>query len=487
VVDRAPGWLVEFGKSVFGLGDKPALVAGTVVLALLFGIGFGLAAARRPSIGVAGFAGFGLLGLAAITADAQGSFGAGLFISLVATSVGIFLLLRLVGLAGASLTAPPEAMADPESSPVITDTPTTPAVSRRSFLNWAGAAGVASVGAVAASRAVQSRSAVSTARDEVVLGEAAESEVADVLAEAELGELASTPGLSPLVTANDDFYLIDTALVKPRVDPETWSMSIHGMVDQELTFTYQELLDRAETVAPVTLSCVSNEVGGDLVGNAVWQGVPLVELLDEAGVHPEATQVASRSVDGWSCGFPTEVLNDGRTALVAVGMNGEPLPVEHGFPARLVVSGLYGYVSATKWLRDIELTTLEGFNGYWVPRGWSKLGPVKTQSRIDTPQRGERVTADTPVAIAGVAWAPDTGITKVEVQVDDGEWQEAELGESLGPDAWRQWFLPWTPPEGGHTIKVRATDESGYTQTQDRAQPAPDGATGWHQINVQAV
>ena len=309
----------------------------------------------------------------------------------------------------------------------------------------------------------------------------------EILTEAASSELAGTPGLTPLVIPNDEFYLIDTALVKPQVDPGGWSMTIRGMVDREVTLTYEELLDRSTTVAPVTLSCVSNEVGGDLVGNAVWQGVPLVELLDEAGVRPGATQIASRSVDGWTCGFPTEAAYDGRTALVAVAMNGEPLPVAHGFPARLVVSGLYGYVSATKWLSEIELTTLEDFNGYWIPRGWSKDGPVKTQSRIDTPRPGERVQADAPVAIAGVAWAPDTGIKVVEVQIDDGEWQQADLGESLGADAWRQWLLSWTPSAGSHTIRVRATDDSGYTQTSDRAAPAPSGATGWHEITVEAA
>ncbi len=496
VVDNAPSWFVEFGKWAFGLADKPALIVGTVIISLVLGCAFGLAAARRRSVGIAAFTGFGVLGLLAIATDSQGGFWAGLFISVVAVAAGLAVLFRLLSLARVETSEKSEVLdpaATEQSSTEVPsqlqpplDSPTTPAVSRRAFLNWAGAAGVASAGAVAAGRAIQSQSAVTSAREEVVLGEAAETEAAEVLAEAELGDLASTPGLSPLVVPNDEFYLIDTALVKPRVDPDNWSMKIHGMVDQELTFTYQDLLDRAETVAPVTLSCVSNEVGGTLVGNAVWQGVPLLELLDEAGVQPEATQVASRSVDGWSCGFPTEALQDGRTALVAVAMNGEPLPVKHGFPARLVVSGLYGYVSATKWLQEIELTTLEDFNGYWIPRGWSKLGPVKTQSRIDTPGRGDRVAADTPVAIAGVAWAPAKGIDRVEVQIDEGEWQEAELGESLGPDAWRQWMLAWTPTAGDHTIKVRATDLTGYTQTSDRSAPAPDGATGWHQISVKA-
>ncbi len=214
--------------------------------------------------------------------------------------------------------------------------------------------------------------------------------------------------------------------------------------------------------------------------------MPLSELLDEAGVQPGATQIRSASVDGWDCGFPTEAAYDGRTALVAVAMNGEPLPLAHGFPVRLVVAGLYGYVSATKWLQEIELTTLEDFDGYWIPRGWAKDAPIKTQSRIDTPRSGSRVTAGVDVAIAGVAWAPNVGIEKVEVQVDDGPWQEADLGDSLGANAWRQWYLPWTPVEGRHDVRVRATDGSGVTQTETRTQPAPDGASGWHQITVDA-
>jgi len=268
------------------------------------------------------------------------------------------------------------------------------------------------------------------------------------------------------------------------VDPSDWQLTIKGMVDRELTFSYEDLLARANTIAPVTLSCVSNTIGGNLVGNAVWQGIPLSELLDEAGVQDGASQIRSASVDGWDCGFPTEAAFDGRTALVAIAMNGEPLPVDHGFPARLVVSGLYGYVSATKWLKEIELTTWEGFDGFWVPRGWSKIGPVKTQSRIDTPRSGSTVEGGT-VPIGGVAWAPNKGVVKVEVRVDDGPWQEAQLGEALGVNAWRQWSLAWTGATAGtHTLQVRATDGDGTTQTDVVTRPDPDGASGWHTIAV---
>ena len=236
---------------------------------------------------------------------------------------------------------------------------------------------------------------------------------------------------------------------------------------------------RPQVQRTVTLCCVSNEVGGDLISNAVWQGVLLADLLKQAGVKPSAEQVFSTSVDGWTSGFPVSVALDGRDALVALGMNGAPLPLEHGFPVRLVIPGLYGYVSATKWLSTIELTTWDAHEGYWVPRGWSRDGPVKTQSRIDVPSSSVRTVAG-PVAIAGIAWAQHRGIAKVEVQVDDRPWQVATLSSQDVDDAWRQWMLPWDATEGTHTVKVRATDKTGVTQTDQVAPPDPDGATGYH-------
>jgi hypothetical protein len=236
----------------------------------------------------------------------------------------------------------------------------------------------------------------------------------------------------------------------------------------------------------VTIACVSNEVGGDLVGNARWTGVRLVDVLDQAGVRPEATQIVGRSVDGWTSGFPTELAYDGRDPLIAVGMNGEPLPARHGFPARLIVPGLYGYVSATKWLAEIELTRWEDFDAYWVPRGWSKEGPIKTQSRIDHPRRGERISAPDAV-FAGVAWAPGRGISRVDVRVDAGDWIEAELTTPLSGDAWVQWRVAIPVDPGEHTVTVRATDGTGATQTSETQRPAPDGATGHHRVDFRAV
>ncbi len=488
VIDNAPVWFVELGKSVFGLADKPALVLGTIILSLVLGAVLGVAARTRPAVGIAGFVVFGFVGLVSIGTDAQGSWAAAITASLVAVVVGVGILLFLGSTT--RVTREAEVGLRPRSVPTSgapVASPTDPPVSRRRFLSFAGVIGVTAAVVAASSREIRNRSSAADARAAVELTPASAGELEEVIADARTGPVGSTPGVSPIIVPNDEFYLIDTALTTPQVDPANWSLTIKGMVDNEVTYTYDDLLERSETIVPVTLSCVSNEVGGNLVGNAIWRGVPLTDLLDEAGVRPEATQIASRSVDGWSCGFPTEAAYDGRTSLVAVGMNGEPLPLKHGFPARLVVAGLYGYVSATKWLKEIELTTLEDFDGYWIPRGWSKLGPVKTQSRIDTPNNRSEVAAGADVAIAGVAWAPDRGIAKVEVQVDEGEWQEATLGESLGPDSWIQWLLPWAATEGTHTIQVRATDGTGTTQTSTPAPPAPSGATGWHRITVEAV
>ena len=460
-----------------------------------------------------------------IGVDSQGGFGAGTVIAAVAVVAGIITLLVLRSQAGfgsslapsqagdlgsrgglrlrsdrrvmASGTAADTAADSAEGGDTATDatatdsppieSPTDPHVSRRGFLNTAGAVGATALIATAGANVLRGRSSANDARNAVQLDvNPGSGNLQTRIAAAETSVVGSTQGISPIVVPNDEFYLIDTAILTPQVDPANWQLTIKGMVDTEITYTYDELLDRANMVEPVTLSCVSNEVGGNLVGNAVWQGVALTELLDEAGVDPAATQIASRSVDGWSCGFPTDLAYDGRTAMVAIAMNDEPLPLRHGFPARLVVSGLYGYVSATKWLSEIELTTLEDFDGYWIPRGWSKDGPVKTQSRIDTPRQGTPLTAGTEVPIAGVAWAPNLGIEKVEVQIDDDDWVEADLGESLGVNAWRQWRLGWTPTEGRHLLRVRATDGSGETQTATVRPPAPDGASGWHEISVTA-
>jgi DMSO/TMAO reductase YedYZ molybdopterin-dependent catalytic subunit len=294
-------------------------------------------------------------------------------------------------------------------------------------------------------------------------------------------------GITPVVTPNDDFYRIDTALVTPAVDLAAWRLRVHGLVEREVVMTFDELVALPLVDRYVTIACVSNEVGGNLIGNAKWTGVRLADVLDMAGVKPEATQVVPRSVDGWAAGFPTSWVmapERPRDALIAVKMNDVPLPAAHGFPARLIVPGLYGYVSATKWLSDIELTTWEAFDSYWVPRGWAKEAPVLTQSRIDTPRNGASLRAGT-VPLGGVAWAMDRGISRVEVRVDDGSWQEARLAEAIGPQTWVQWRFDAQLDPGAHNLHVRATDDTGTVQEERRTPPDPDGARGYHAILVQ--
>jgi DMSO/TMAO reductase YedYZ molybdopterin-dependent catalytic subunit len=302
-----------------------------------------------------------------------------------------------------------------------------------------------------------------------------------------VGAALDVPGISPIVVPNAEFYRIDTALLVPRVDLASWSIRVHGLVDREVVLSYDQLLELPLFEQYVTIACVSNEVGGDLVGNAKWTGTSLVDVLDMAGVQPAASQVVGRSVDGWTAGFPTTWLTDHpeRRAMIAVAMNDEPLPIVHGFPARLIVPGLYGYVSATKWLREIEVTTLEAFDAYWVPLGWAKEAPILTQSRIDTPRDGTSVPAGRLV-IAGVAWAPDRGISRVEVGVD-GAFGPATTSAPIAAATWLQWRFDWAATAGEHEIAVRATDGLGETQTELRSPPAPDGARGWHTIRVRVA
>jgi DMSO/TMAO reductase YedYZ molybdopterin-dependent catalytic subunit len=306
--------------------------------------------------------------------------------------------------------------------------------------------------------------------------------VAPIAAAADFATDPAVAGISPIVVPNDDFYRIDTRLNTPRLDSATWSLRVHGMVDREVTLTYDQLLARPLVERYVTIACVSNQVGGSLVGNAKWTGTSLVDLLNEAGIQAGATQVVGRSFDGWTCGFPTEHLaGAGRDAMVVVAMNGEPLPAQHGFPARLIVPGLFGYVSATKWLSEIELTTLEAFDAYWIPLGWAKNGPILTQSRIDRPMNGAVVGVGN-FEVAGVAWAPTRGISRVEIQINEGEWQQAQLSQPLSSYAWVQWRATVNAIAGEHTVTVRATDGNGDRQIPERTPPAPSGARGYHQV-----
>ncbi len=456
VIDLAPPAVKDWAIETLGTSDKPALIAGIVVLAALFGAGLGAAGGRSIAVPLVGFLAFGVLGAVAAGRDPRADGLASTLIALAsaASGVGAFVAVRRRA---------------PEREPDV---------DRRAFLRLAGAFALLAGASALAGRYLVGRRRVATSRSEIALPPA-RTPLATPPDSAEL----SLDGLSPAVTPNQDFYRIDTALSVPRVDLVDWKLAITGLVDRPLELTYDDLLGMPLVEAYVTLACVSNEVGGDLVGNAKWLGVPLGEVLGTAGVSPSAGQIVGRSVDGFTVGFPTEVAFDGRHALIAVGMNGEPLPIDHGFPARLVVAGLYGYVSATKWLAEIELTTWDGFDAYWIPRGWAKEAPIKTQSRIDVPRHNGRVPAGTR-PIAGVAWAPGRGVSMVEVQVDDGAWRRARLSEPLSADAWRQWAFDWEAGPGRHLIRVRATDGTGRTQPDTRRGPRPDGATGWHTVVV---
>jgi DMSO/TMAO reductase YedYZ molybdopterin-dependent catalytic subunit len=381
--------------------------------------------------------------------------------------------------------AAPTPAAEPEHAwaPAGDDAEVAATPTRRRFIGDAGRL-LGAVGAAAAvlglgGRAIaRSRFSAAKSRKNVTVPTAEKP-----LAALPAGVEVDVPGSVPFITPNGDFYRIDTALEVPQLSTSGYSLTVKGLVDNELVLSWQDLLNRPMIERDVTLTCVSNNVGGHYVGTARWIGARLDELLREAGPRDGADMVVGRSVDGFECGFPLENALDGRDAIIAVAMNGEPLPLEHGFPARLVVPGLYGYVSATKWLTEIELTRFADFEHYWEKRGWAEKAPIKLQSRIDVPKGLARVAAGT-VSVAGVAWAQRRGIAGVEVSIDDGDWQRAELATEDTIDTWRQWVYQWDATPGRHSIKVRATGQDGTVQTSRRAEPIPDGATGHHQVVV---
>ena len=457
VIDTVPKPVRDFAISLFGTADKLALGIGIVLVALALGAWVGARSETSDSAGLVVFSAFGLLGGLAASRTADAGLLASLVTGGLAAAVG---LLTLRALLSAGLR------------------PSSAVAGRRAFLVGAGSTVLFSLLAGLVGRSFSE----ATTETVAARGEAG---LPDPVTPAALPTEAMSlevDGISPLVTPTRDFYRIDTAFVPPRVDASTWSMRVTGLVDREIELSYQDLLDLDMVEQYITIACVSNEVGGGLVGNAKWLGVPLRDVLDLAGVQPGAEQLVGRSVDRFTVGFPVEAAFDGRDALVAVAMNDEPLPIEHGFPARLVVAGLYGYVSATKWLEELHLTEWDAFDAYWIPRGWAKEAPIKTQTRIDTPRPGR--IGEGPRAIAGVAWAPNRGIESVEVRIDGGPWQEAELAASLDQDSWRQWSLPWTPTTGRHMIEARAIDGTGEVQTEVERPPAPNGASGYHTISV---
>jgi DMSO/TMAO reductase YedYZ molybdopterin-dependent catalytic subunit len=488
VIESTPGPIVRVAIATFGGANRLVLLTSMAVVVAALGAVIGVLATRRRSVAPFGFAAFAALGMAAGVADPLLPVSTALLAPVVGAAAGIATLGWLLGVASrpSRSAAPPAAgsAAPPaagSAAPAQAAGPAATPASRRSFLGWALATAAVATTFAATGRFLQARARQLAATSAVALPPPP-----DPLPVPAAGASLDVAGLSPLITPNDAFYRIDTAFTVPRIEPSTHSVRFTGLVDRPFEITYGELLELADTEVDVTLSCVSNEVGGDLVGNARWRGVPLAELLDRAGVQAGATQIVGRSVDGWTGGFPVEAAFDGRPAIVAVGMNGEPLPARHGFPARLVIAGLYGYVSDTKWLSEVELTTFDAYDAYWIQRGWAERGPIKTQSRIDVPAAGATVATGT-VAVAGVAWAGERGISAVEVSVDGGPWQRTELADELAATSWRQWLLRWDAEPGGHTLRVRAVDGDGQAQTAEIAPPAPDGATGHHTIRVTAA
>lgn len=483
VIDLVPRWAKDFAIRTFGTNDKLALLIGIGTILAIYAAVMGVVALRhRLAVGVGMAAAFGVLGAWAAT---QARTNPPLHVAVpslcggVAAALALAVIARAGQLPDAPATAVPATPLPALPEDVVDAPPASPRPARagmnRRQLLAGGATAVIGVALYGLGRQFAARFDAAASRAKVLLPQALRPLDA-------VDPAAQATGAVPFFTPNSDFYRIDINLSVPNIDPDDWSLRVHGLVDGERRYSYADLLARDLVEADITLTCVSNEVGGRLMGTARWLGVPLQELLDEAGVRPDADYVVGRSFDGFTAGFPLGVL-DGRAALLAVGMNGEPLPLIHGFPARLVVPGVYGYSSATKWITEIELTRLDDAPTYWVERGWSVEAPIKTSSRIDTPAGLASVPRGL-VAVAGVAWSQPVGISRVEVRVDDGPWERATLAAEVNGSTWRQWSFPWQASAGRHTLTVRATDNNGAIQIEERSEPFPSGVTGWHQIVV---
>jgi DMSO/TMAO reductase YedYZ molybdopterin-dependent catalytic subunit len=464
VISLQPPGAKQFVVDLVGTADKLVLNLFIAAMAVAIMAGIGVLARTRPGLARIAIALGGIVALGAGLRDPLAEPITTLVVAAAAVAIATWLLGRLMRLAVQNASPPAAEMPD---------------WGRRRFLGTS----IAVVG-VAAASGLAGRTLLDRGRLNAVPQVGSVPAPAETAPPLPAGASLEVPDLSPIVVPNRDFYRIDTALLVPRPNISTWRLRLTGMVERPFELTYDELVAMPLHEQYVTIACVSNEVGGDLVGNALWSGVRLKELLDRAGISPDATQIVGRAVDGFTVGFPTAwAIADDREALVAVSMNGEPLPPDHGYPARLIVPGLFGYVSATKWLTEIQLTTLEAFDAYWVPLGWAKLAPILTQSRIDVPRDGARVEAGT-VAIAGVAWAPDRGVAGVEVRVDEDGWEPAELSAPISDATWVQFVRRWEATEGEHLVSVRAIDGEGEVQTDQRTRPAPDGARGHHTIRV---
>jgi len=521
-IDLTPPPVKDFAISAFGSGDKTVLLGGILVVLALYAAVVGILAVRRLAIGMWGLALFAVIGLvAALTRpDSTAEYIVPILVGAAAGAFALTRLTRAAGRLGAprSRTRPPAgdgrngsaAPGRPGVAPgpgpeTLTppDLPAAPAAAgaspsgysftylpnpddpgsgggpaRRRFLLSSGIAAAAAVAGTVVGRELATRRDVTQARAALRFPRPAVP--APPLP---AGSDLHIPGLSSFITPNDSFYRVDTALLLPQVDPSTWQLRIHGMVQREVTITFAELLKRPLIEDYVTLTCVSDPVGGPYVGNAKWLGASLAALIRQARPQAGASQLLCTSADGFTSGTPLQVVLDGRDALLAVAMNGMALPVEHGFPARMVIPGLYGYVSATKWVTDIEVTTFAAASAYWIERGWSQQAPIKTESRIDVPAGGATLRPG-PTPVAGVAWAQHKGVAAVEVRVDRGPWHEARLAAVPDIDTWRQWVWEWPATPGDHLLEARATDQTGYTQTAVQAPPPPNGASGYPSATV---
>ena len=467
LVDNSPAPAREWAITTFGTNDKPALMIGVAIALALLSMLAGILQVARPPAGVvlvilvAAFGAFA----AATRPTADVSY---VIPAIVAGVVAVAILIVL----GRKSIATQKVSSGPDEVLENADDTTSSGTSRRAFLVAAAVVAGASAVSLVVARRVADAGGVIAERARLVLPRAKS-------AAPPIPSGVDVDGATPFLTSNADFYRIDTALQVPQLSTSDWRLRIHGMVDREITLDWNDLMAMSAQERIITLTCVSNEVGGDLASNARWIGYPMRDLLAMAKPHADADMLLSTSVDGWTSGTPLEAITDGRDAMLAVGMNGTPLPLEHGYPARQVIPGLYGFVSACKWVIDWEITRFDQAQSYWAKRGWGVKAPIKTASRIDTPAPLSNIAAG-PVVVAGTAWAQHRGVRKVEVRVDDGEWNTATLATEYSTDTWRQWSWTWGATPGNHTLYCRATDADGKTQTDQRVAPIPDGATGWH-------